>query len=374
MKKKKIILSLIIMILMISNNSYAKNAYMPNINAQSGILIEKNSGTILYSKNINKKLPMASTTKIMTALIAIENGNLDENVIIKSNCVGIEGSSIYLQNQEKISLRDLLYGLMLRSGNDAAAAIACHIGGSVENFVSMMNTRAKRMGLHDTHFSNPSGLPDKNHYTTAYDLSVITRIALKNKEFKKVVSTKNWVSNREYNKYFYNKNKTLWQYDGGDGVKIGYTKNAGRCLVASATRNGMQLIAVVLNDGNWFNDCYKLFDYGFQKYKPIIVFDKNQYVKSIDINNGKKDKIDIVTNKELMLPLRNEDIKDIKILIELPNNIDAPVKINNKLGAIKVFIKGNLIANVDLVSIEDVEEKSRLDKLIDFGKKLTFIK
>ncbi len=342
---------------------------MPQINGSSSVLIEAQSGRILYSNNPNKKLPIASTTKIMTALIALEHGRLDEKVKIKGNSVGIEGSSIYLFNGEEISLRDLVYGLMLRSGNDAAVAIANHISGSVEEFAKLMNEKALEIGAKNTNFTNPHGLHDDNHYSTAYDLAIITREAMKNEEFKKISKSKLYVADREINKYFYNKNKTLNQYDGGDGVKIGYTKKAGRCLVSSATREYVQLIAVVLNNYTWFNDCYKLFDYGFENYKPMVIYDKNQFIKNINVMNGKKDLLPIITKDELILPLTEDEKKEIKTTIKLPDEFRAPVNKGDSIGNVKVFLKGQLIFTGELIARENIKEKGIIDKALDFFQK-----
>lgn len=360
-----------LMFLILFSNSYSVLALNEKdifINGQSGILMESKSGRILYSYNSHKKLPMASTTKIMTALLAIEKGNLDNIVKIDSSCVGIEGSSIYLRPGEEISLRDLIYGLMLRSGNDAAMAIAKYIGGSVENFIDMMNKKAKELGAYNTNFANPHGLPDKNHYSTAYDLAIITREAMKNEEFKKIAKTRLWVADRKINQYFYNKNKTLWQYEGGDGVKIGYTKSAGRCLVASATRDNMQLIAVVLNDGNWFQDCYRLFDYGFDNYKRMVVYEKGQYIKSVYVPNGKLDILHLIAEDTLTIPLNEEEVKEIKISIKSPREIKAPISKGQKIGTIEVYLKGKLIGKNNLIAKIEINEKNLFDKILGFIK------
>lgn len=353
-----------------SSVSYGASYTSPDINGSSGILIESKSGRILFSRNPHQRLPMASTTKIMTALLAIEEGNLDEKVKIKSNSVGIEGSSIYLMPGEEITLRDLVYGLMLRSGNDAAVAIANHISGSVENFAQLMNQRAKEIGANNTNFTNPHGLTSDNHYSSAYDLAIITREAMKHEEFKTISKTKLWTSDRDVNKFFYNKNKTLWGYDGGDGVKIGYTRKAGRCLVASATRNGIQLIAVVLNDYAWFDDCYRLFDYGFSNYKAMVIYDKGQYIRSVYVPNGKKDILPIVTSNSLMLPLTEEECKSIKTIINIPKEVNAPVTKGTKLGDIKVYQNGKLVYTDDLIAKEDIEEKGFIDKAFEFFNNL----
>lgn len=226
------------------------------------IAMELESGTILHAKNIDAKMPMASTTKIMTALIVAEDCDLSEVITVPDIAVGVEGSSIYLKKGEKLSVKDLLYGLMLRSGNDAACALAVHHSGSVDKFVDKMNERAKELGANNTHFKNPSGLPDDEHYTTARDLCNIARHAMSNQTFKEVVSTKNYSGDF---RQFLNKNKLLSSLEGANGVKTGYTKKAGRCLVSSAQRGQMDVICVVLN-------CYDM----YQKSAAIInnCFDK----------------------------------------------------------------------------------------------------
>lgn len=240
----------------------------PSVSAGSVALIDE-SGQILYEKNANAKAYPASTTKIMTALVALEKLDelglgMDSEVIIPEEAVGIEGSSIYLKKGERISIEELLYGLMLQSGNDSATALAMCVGGSLSSFVSMMNEKAETLGCSGTHFTNPSGLYEENHYTTAADLARIAGEAMKRDDFRKIVSTKDW-QNADGSRSFHNKNKTVFQYDGATGVKIGFTKASGRTLVASAKRDDKEMIAVVLRDGNWFNDAYALMDYGFQQ-------------------------------------------------------------------------------------------------------------
>lgn len=227
------------------------------------IAMELESGKILHAKNVNAKLPMASTTKIMTALIVAEDCDLSEVITVPDKAVGVEGSSIYLKKGESISVKDLLYGLMLRSGNDAACALAIHHSGTVEKFVEKMNERAKELGALDTNFKNPSGLPDSEHYTTAKDLCNIARCAMSNKTFKEVVSTKNYSGDF---RQFLNKNRLLNSLDGANGVKTGYTQKAGRCLVSSAERGNMDVVCVVLNCYDMFersaaliNDCFDRF-------------------------------------------------------------------------------------------------------------------
>lgn len=219
---------------------------------------------ILMSNNCYARLPMASTTKIMTALLAIENCKLDEVVNIDNRAVGIEGSSVYLRKGEKLTLRELLYCLMLRSGNDAAVAIALHISDSIEDFAEMMNIRAESLGLTDTHFTNPHGLHDDNHYTSAHDLAVISATAMNNPDFARIVGTKSIsIGNGESRRTLINKNKMLSLYKDANGIKTGYTTKSGRCLVSSATKNGVTVVCVVLNISDTYGLSKNLLDKAF---------------------------------------------------------------------------------------------------------------
>ena len=357
----KIVLIIFVIILLTSSIAHCNEV---DNSAQSCILMDARSGRVLYSYNSHEKLPMASTTKIMTALVAIESGNMEDIVRIKKGWTGIEGSSIYLYEDEEITKRDLLYGLMLRSGNDAAVAIANYIGGDIDSFVEMMNNCSKKIGAKNTNFVNPHGLEDNNHYTTAYDLALITKEALKCNIFREIVKTKTWVANRDKNNYFYNKNKTIWQYEGGDGVKIGYTQNSGRCLVSSATRKGMQLIAVVLNDRNWFNDCYRLFDFGFEKYSPYIVYDKFQFVKCLRVEKGNKDCVPIITKDICILPLSEQEKKKVKVVINLPEKLEAPIAKGDKIGRIDIYLNGDMINSVNLITKYEVKKISVFEKIL----------
>lgn len=238
----------------------------PSTSAACAVLIN-GTGDTLFAQNENEKAYPASTTKIMTALVVLETLDelglgTDSEVTVPAEAVGIEGSSIYLKKGERLSIEELLYGLMLQSGNDSAAALAICVGGSLSDFVEKMNEKAAELGCTGTHFTNPSGLYDENHYTTAADLAKIALATMQREDFRSIVGTKNW-QNENGSRSFYNKNKTIHQYEGATGVKIGFTKASGRTLVASAERDGKEMIAVVLRDGNWFEDAYALMDYGF---------------------------------------------------------------------------------------------------------------
>jgi serine-type D-Ala-D-Ala carboxypeptidase (penicillin-binding protein 5/6) len=241
----------------------------PGNHARSAALIDVTSGRILYSQRGDEPMKIASLTKIMTAIVAIDHDDLDSKVKVSAKAAGKEGSSLYLRAGEQITLRNVLYGLMLRSGNDAAMAIAEHVGGSVEGFAYLMNKKAEEIGLTHSHFMNPHGLDQEDHYSSANDLAKLTAYALHNQEFKTIVKTRVKTApnpNDPWDYKWVNKNKMLTMYDGADGVKTGYTKQALRCLVSSATRNGQQLVAVTLNDGDDWLDHRNLLDFGFANF------------------------------------------------------------------------------------------------------------
>lgn len=360
---KKRLISLFIVSFFIISGSFT-NAEGLSLSGNNYILMDANSGRVIIEKNSNEKMAMASTTKIMTALIALEEGNLKDKITIDDRSIDIEGSSIYLKKNEVLSLKDLLYGLMLRSGNDSSIAIANHIGKDVDGFVNKMNSKAKSIGALNTNFENPHGLSEKNHYSTAYDLALITKEALKNEHFKQIFKSKTYNANREKNGYFVNKNKTLWEYEGGNGGKTGYTTSSGRCLVSTAQRNGMNLIAVSLGASDWFNDNYKLMDYGFENFKPYIIYDNNQLIKKIDIEDGNKT-IYALANNEFVYPLSDEERKDIKIKLEIDKNIKTPIEKGQKIGVIETYLEGVLIKKENVISKDIVKKNNIIQKILE---------
>lgn len=258
--------------------------------ARAAALIDVTSGRLLYSSRGDEQMLIASLTKIMTAIVAIENGDITSKVKVGKNAYAKEGSSLYLKLGEEMTLKDMLYGLMLRSGNDAATAIAEHVGGSEQGFVYLMNVKAQELNLKNTHFANPHGLDAEGHYSSANDLAVLTAYAMHNPVFKEIVATKEKTADNPYEKWDYkwsNKNKMLRLYEGADGVKTGYTKKALRCLVSSATRNGQQLVAVTLNDGNDWNDHAALLDFGFNHYPLKTLVERGDTVKGYGLVTGK---------------------------------------------------------------------------------------
>lgn len=298
--------------------------------------MELSTGQMLHSRNAQARLPMASTTKIMTALIIIEDCDLDEVITVPDEAVGVEGSSIYLKHGERINIKDLLYGLMLRSGNDSAVALALHHSGSIEAFAKVMNARAAETGATSTNFTNPSGLPDENHYTTARDLCVIACRAMKNDTFKKIVSTKNYTG--EY-RSFVNKNKMLSRIEGANGVKTGYTLKAGRCLVSSAEREGMDVVCVVLNCPDMYERSEKLIERAFSEYQLKTI---NQNL--IFMCNSIPCKV--CEDFSFLVP-KGEEIN----FVTTPCNTSDEINAGEKAGLLEIFCKNNLIFSADLYSI-----------------------
>jgi D-alanyl-D-alanine carboxypeptidase (penicillin-binding protein 5/6) len=309
---------------------------------------------------------MASTTKIATAITVIENcTNLDEEFVIDDRAVGVEGSSIYLKKGERQTVRNLLYGLMLQSGNDCAVALALKVGGSVENFANMMNKIALKVGAGNTNFTNPHGLHDDDHYTTAYDLALISAYAMKNSIFRDIVSTKQMrIVSDDRERILVNKNKILSTLEGGDGVKTGYTKKAGRCLVSSATRNGMNVICVVLNCYDMFDRSRSLIEDAFARYELLEILPIGE-VTSTSVKGGKSKEVAVGCLKSFSYPLKKDEIKRVEIRIEGVESMVAPVKKLTKNGKIQIFLDKQLIFSDNLFTIYNVESKNLWDKLKD---------
>ena len=302
------------------------------------IAMELTTGTVISQSNADAKLPMASTTKIMTALIIIEDCDLDEVLTVSDKAVGVEGSSIYLKKGEQIDVRDLVYGLMMRSGNDSAAALAIHHSGSVDEFVKVMNERAEKLGAKNTHFKNPSGLPDSEHYTTARDLCEIARYAMQNETFKEVVSTK---SHKGKFRSYANKNKMLYNYEGANGVKTGYTVRAGRCLVSSAERDGMDILTVVLNCPDMYNRSAALLNYGFDHFKLLKLDSERIFISDRVLCKLEKDSNILVKNGQNLI-FKVKPVKNLK-----------KVKAGDLVAELEIYGENNLIFKDNLYSIID---------------------
>lgn len=323
------------------------------VSAHSAVVIDGLTGDVVYEKNAYQRLPMASTTKIMTAICALENGKPDDMVKVHPNAVGVEGSSMYLGHGEVISLKDLTYGLMLASGNDAAVAIAMHISGSVEAFADLMNATATKIGVQNTSFKNPNGLDAEGHYTTAYDLAMITRYGMSIPAFAEIVSTENvkvpW-HGRDYPRQLKNHNKLLNMYQGADGVKTGFTKKSGRCLVSSATREGYRMIAVTLNAPDDWNDHMAMLDYAFENYESREILQKGQYLKTIQVKNGTVDMVVVNSFEGFSMPVKNGGNADIHMVYDIPDSIDAPVGFGQVVGKVDFYYKDSLVGSADAIS------------------------
>jgi D-alanyl-D-alanine carboxypeptidase (penicillin-binding protein 5/6) len=341
----------------------ASSAYAAPIEltAKSAIVMDAQTGKVLYAKDAESQRYPASTTKIMTLIVALEHGNLDDMVTASTNAATTEGSSLWLSPGEQLKLLDMLYGIMLISGNDATVAVAEHISGSVDKFAKLMTEKAHAIGAMNTNFVNSSGLPDPNHVTTAHDLARIAAYGYKNPLFTQIVSTQRKVipwPGKDHDRELYNENKMLWLFEGGNGVKTGYTDAAGRCLVSAANRNGIQLVAVVLDSDHMWDDSIALLEYGFQQLRPMTMLNQGDILKTVKITEGKKDTVKLVTSNNIVVPVSADDKDQFRTVIEAPNKIEAPITAGQKLGVARVMYKDKEIGTVDLVATDTVERKS----------------
>lgn len=352
---------LILTIIMTISTCFTYTSADVTTSAKAAVVMDVRTGRVLYSKNADVKLPMASTTKIMTTLVAIESGRLNEMVKVSKKASYTEGSSIYLREGETLTVEELLYGIMLRSGNDASVAVAEHIGGSVEGFAEMMNAKAREIGALNTHFVNPHGLHHSEHYTTAYDLALITSYALRNNKFAEIVKTKKKTisgpPDANWDRILTNKNKMLWQFEGGDGVKTGFTSKAGRCLVSSATRNNWQLCSVVLNCGPMWEESAALLDYAFNNYSREKIVDSSEVYQKMRVISGKQDLIEIKPKYDFYMPLKQDELSKIVTIPALEFNHKAPIYKGSKAGELKVYLGNEYLGSVDLEYCENIESK-----------------
>lgn len=327
------------------------------VSAKSAYALEADSCDTIFEKNADTRMSMASTTKIMTAIVAIENASLDTIVKITPEMVGVEGSSIYLQEGEKLTIEELLYALLLESANDASLAIACSVAGSVEGFVEMMNDKAQELGLENTHFTNPHGLDENEHYTTAKELALLASYAMDNPIFYDIVSTYKRVIplGEDGSRVLINHNKLLHQYDGAIGVKTGFTKKSGRCLVSCAEIDGVRIIAVTLNAPSDWDDHTKMLDLGFSMYEGIRLADIGDYNISLDVINGKKSSILCSNLNGLNITLKRDNI-NISAYLEANRMVSAPIKQGDYVGRIVFKNNGEEIASLNLYALENVKE------------------
>ncbi|MBS5724777.1 MAG: D-alanyl-D-alanine carboxypeptidase [Clostridiales bacterium] len=343
--------SIVLCIVIFAAPATAAATAAPSVSAQGAVLMEAASGEVLIDHNGDTRLPMASTTKIMTALVAIEHTKkLDREVKVSEEAAGIEGSSIYLSAGEKLTMEQLLYALMLESANDAAAAIACEVAGSVEDFAALMNEKAEELGLTNTHFTNPHGLDDEEHYTSAKDLATLACAALQNETFQKIVSTykqKIPLNGSEGTRVLVNHNRLLQSYEGAIGVKTGFTKRSGRCLVSAAQRDGVTLVAVTLNDPDDWKDHKAMLDYGFSTYQNYVLAEEGALTFSLPCTGGQKDYITATNRDALSLSLPKSG-GPITTVLESDPFLYAPVKKGDLVGYAVFLRDGKEIGRVAL--------------------------
>ena len=353
MKKMFIVIVGIILLIPVNVNGI-------NTSATSAILMDMDSKRILYSKDINNIRSVASISKIMTAIIAIESGRLDEEVVIDDEIDKAYGSGIYIKKGEKLTLRDLVYGLMLRSGNDAALAIANYVSKDTDSFVKLMNEKANKIGMKNTTFNNPSGLDEeKGNYSTAYDMALLMSYAYQNKEFKKITGTKKYTLKTNMNTYvWHNKNKLLNSYKYTTGGKTGYTKIAKRTLVTTASKDNLNLVVVTLNDGNDWDDHKKLFEYGFNNYKSYQILNKDNFKVDND-TYYKNYKLYINNSFSYPIELTEEDSIVVKIKLKKIRKIKSNIKVGETiiyLGDKKIHSEDIYVKNKSFNFIEEMLE------------------
>ncbi len=376
----KRIFLLFLMSLLFCQNIYAAevkpyNIKQSDVAAMGAILMDAKTGRVLWEKNAYTQLPMASTTKIMTAILALEKGNMSDNVKVSRRASLAPKVKLYLSAGEEVKLGDLMLALMLESSNDAAVAIAEHISGSVEKFCKEMTQKARELGVYNTDFETPNGLDSDNHHSTAYDMAQITRYALQNQDFRRIIQTKNHSfqsSKRHYN--IINKNRFLYEYPGATGVKTGFTGKAGQCFVGSAKHGDMELITVVLASG-WgtggrmqkFTDTKKIINYGFDNYAYKEIAKKEEIAGKINIERSKTDNITSSYADGLILPLNKEERENIFVELDLPQTIRAPITEDQKVGTAKIYINGQLIEVIDILADATADRhdlKTSLEKTI----------
>lgn len=331
-----------------------------SLSAHAAILFENTTGTVLYALNEHAARAPASLTKIMTALLAIEHGRLDDIVKVSRQAAGVSGSSAHLHTGQEIRMEDLLYGMLLRSGNDAAVAVAEHLASSVSDFAGLMNARAKELGAVNTRFVNPHGLDKPGHYSSAFDLAMISRVALLYPKFAQIVGTSRYLY-EEQGVTWQNTNRLLWSYAGSEGIKTGTTGQAGPCLVAAAERAGMELIAVVLGSGNRWGDAIRMLDYGFNKFTVLKVAEKGVTLAEMKLAYSNRT-LGLAAAGDLSTIVRANSDGPVSTRVVL-NEIKLPIASQQRLGTYEVYVSGAKVADIPLLAQQRVPAPSLLERL-----------
>ncbi|MCH5210937.1 MAG: D-alanyl-D-alanine carboxypeptidase [Oscillospiraceae bacterium] len=348
---RKIITLLCVLTMIITGST---GVFAMSESADCACVINGTTGEIIFSKDETERHAMASTTKIMTAVVALERCRMDEVVSISANAANQEGSAAYVEPGMQIYMRDLLYGLMLNSGNDAAVAIAEHIAGSVEAFAGLMNEKVRELELNDTHFVNPSGLDAPEHYTTALDLALVARYAMTIPEFREIVETSKYQAqlvNSDKMLYFKNHNKMLKLYENATGIKTGFTRATGRCLVSSAKRDGMEFIAVTLGDANDWKNHQEMLDYSFSMHYPKKVVEEGMRVKEAKIGGNK---YNMVAASDFIVPLKESGGNTVDVISHIAKNLVAPINAGEKVGYLEIRCGGETVGSVDIISESEI--------------------
>lgn len=350
------LLTFIILIPHLKIEASAENE--PNVSAKGAVLISADTGETVYSKNSSEKLPMASTTKIMTTLLLIESGNLNEPFVVDSEAIKVEGSSMGLVEGDIVTKYDLCCGMLLPSGNDAANASAVCVSGDAVKFAERMNERAAEIGMENSFFVTPSGLDAKGHGASAYDMALLAREALLNETFREICSkqtAKVCFGNPPYERYLKNTNKLLSMYNGVYGVKTGFTDEAGRCLVSACERDGKKLICVTLNDRNDWNDHIAMYDYGFDRMKMVSPQTNGGY--EADIVGGECEKITLKADNIPDICTLSDTGGDFEYVVKIPPFLYAPIENGEKCGELEVLCDGKKVCGIPLISTEKFEKK-----------------
>jgi len=361
-----------------------KNLIQTEIGAKGAVLIDYETGRVLWEKNSESPLAMASTTKIMTAITAIEQGNLSDTVTASQRAASAPPTKMKLTKGEKISLKNLLYALMMQSSNDAAVAIAEHIGGNVENFCSEMTKKAKELGAKNTVFETPNGLDSGDHHSTAYDMALLARYALKNDTFREIITTREITFKSDKKAYsIINKNRLLSEFSGANGVKTGFTGKAGHCFVGSAKQGDLQLISVVLASG-WGNkgkeqkwtDTKKILNYGFENYEYQTPLKKNDTVGKIKVMKSDEPEVEVLLKDGIKVCIKKDGSEKINITKNIPKEVNAPITEGETLGSANVYIDNTLIGKIDLIAKSSAKRKTFVDyfkEIIKFWSTKNFL-
>lgn len=335
----------------------AKADAPPQISAVAAVVIDQASGKVLYDKDMNAEHYPASTTKVLTALLTLENMDIDDKITLPEDYVNVGETNIGLKAGARQTVEELLMALMLYSANDAGQALAIGVAGTEEAFVEMMNQRVSALGLQHTHFCNPHGLHNEDHYTSAYDLAMIARVAMDNPEFRRIVTTDSFTVrklNGEDNFTVGNRNGLLSQYEYADGIKTGYTRQAGNCIVASATKNDMQLIVVVLNSPNIYEESQALLEWGFDNSQHNLLVSANEVKANVKVLNGGRNQVEVIAEKSLYSVMRTDENINVQESLDLPNSVPAPIHRGEVIGSVTYTDKNGYTYSTNLLAAKDV--------------------